>query len=120
MKSVAYLPLLIIDSKYVVTREGVCYRTEVAAGLMYMELEDWRNHVLEGSTDGVDENKSQAIIKGWLSDYLAETEVALETIKVGLQSNLDFMANRDKVITLQRRWEQIKATCEGAMEEVGQ
>lgn len=85
---------------------------------MYMKVEDWRNHVLEGSTDGVDEKRSEAIIKGWLFDYIAEAKVALESIRIGLQSNPNFMANREKIITLQRRWEQIRAICEGAVEEV--
>lgn len=87
---------------------------------MYMKVEDWRSYVLEGSTDYVDDSKSEAIIKGWLSDYIKEANVAIEAIEGALQSSPEVMAHRQKATTLLRRWGQIKTTCERALEQVNQ
>ncbi|KAJ5639723.1 uncharacterized protein N7484_007585, partial [Penicillium longicatenatum] len=100
--------------EYQVTPYGVCYRTEVAACLMYMKEEDWRNHVLEGSTDNVDVQKTETIIKGWLHTYAKEADATMSAIKVALESNAVVQIHRQKAETLLRRWEQIKDICERA------
>lgn len=105
---------LIIDSEYQVTPYGVCYRTEVAACLMYMKEEDWRNYVLEGSTDNVDAQKSETIIKGWLHTYASEADATMGAIRVALESNAVVQKHRQKAETLLRRWGQIKDICERA------
>ncbi|KAJ5726381.1 uncharacterized protein N7483_007738 [Penicillium malachiteum] len=97
--------------EYRVTTKGVCYRTEVAACLKYMKGEDWRNHVLEGSIDGVDEKKSMEIIKGWLDVYTSEADATTRAIKMALASNPVVQAHREKVEVILRRWKQIKQIC---------
>lgn len=95
--------------------QGVCYRTEVAAALVYMSEEDWRNHVLEGSTKGLDEAKSETIIKGWIRTYAAEADAAMVSIREAMQSHAVMRAHRQKAETLLRRWSQIKSICESAL-----
>ncbi|KAJ5296674.1 Complex I intermediate-associated protein 30 [Penicillium atrosanguineum] len=99
---------------YQVTWQGVCYRTEVAACLKYMKEEDWRNHVLEGSTEGVDENLSENIIKGWLQTYCTEADAAVNALRAAMESDAVVQANHQKAETLLRRWAQIKGVCESA------
>ncbi|KAJ5910153.1 hypothetical protein N7504_004796 [Penicillium tannophilum] len=100
--------------EYQVTPYGVCYRTEVAACLMYMKEEDWRNYVLEGSTDNVDAQKSETIIKDWLHTYASEADATMGAIRVALESNAVVQKHRQKAETLLRRWGQIKDICERA------
>ncbi|KAJ5798104.1 uncharacterized protein N7503_007400 [Penicillium pulvis] len=100
--------------EYQVTPYGVCYRTEVAACLMYMKEEDWRNFVLEGSTENVDAQKSETIIKGWLHTYASEADATMGAIRVALESNEVVRKHRQKAETLLRRWGQIKDICERA------
>lgn len=99
---------------YQVTSQGVCYRTEVAACLKYMKEENWRNHVLEGSTEGVDEKLSGDIIKGWLQTYCMEAEAAVDALRAAMESDAVVQAHRQKGETLLRRWAQIKEVCESA------
>ncbi|KAJ6117567.1 hypothetical protein N7512_007292 [Penicillium capsulatum] len=89
--------------KYVVNSEGVCYRTEVVAALMYMNVEDWRNHVLEGSTQGVDEQRKKG---------------TLDAMEAAMESNPDFRANPQKINTLLKRWAEIEAMCVMAKDNV--
>lgn len=105
---------LIYTSNYQVTSQGVCYRTEVAACLKYMKEEDWRNHVLEGSSEGVDEKQSEAIIKGWLGTYRAEADAAISTLRAAMESDAGVKVHREKAEMLLRRWTQIKKICESA------
>ena len=105
--------LLSIHSNYSVNSEGVCYRTEIAACLMYMEEEDWRNH-LEGSTEGVDEKKSEAIIRGWLKTYVDEGEATINELRGAMESGALPKTHHEKAETLLRRWKQIQSICESA------
>ncbi|KAJ5397116.1 hypothetical protein N7509_005229 [Penicillium cosmopolitanum] len=98
---------------YSVNSEGVCYRTEIAACLMYMEEEDWRNH-LEGSTEGVDEKKSEDIIKGWLRTYAAEADATMSALRKAMESGGVPETHHGKAEYLLRRWKQIKSICESA------
>lgn len=84
-----------------------------------MNEEDWRNHVLEGSTKGVDEKQSGAIIKGWLEIYRAEADAALKTLRAAMESDAEVKTHQEKAETLLRRWAQIKRICESAAESVG-
>ncbi|KAJ5613545.1 hypothetical protein N7528_007199 [Penicillium herquei] len=104
--------------EYRVTSKGVCYRTEVAACLKYMKDEDWRNHILEGSIDGVDEQKSAEIIKEWLDIYALEADATTRAIKMALASNPVAQAHPEKVEILLRRWEQIKQICDSAAKAI--
>lgn len=79
-----------------------------------MKEEDWRNHVLEGSTQGVDEKQSEAIIKGWLETYRAEADAAMNTLRAAMESDAGVKTHRPKAEMLLRRWAQIKKICESA------
>lgn len=83
-----------------------------------MNEEDWRNHVLEGSTEGVDEKKSEAIIKGWIRTYAAEADATMKSLQSAMQSNAVVQAHRQKAETLLRRWAQIKEICESALQAI--
>jgi myo-inositol catabolism protein IolC len=83
-----------------------------------MNEEDWRNHVLEGSTEGVDEKKSETIIKGWIQTYAAEADATMESLRSAMQSNAVVKAHRQKAETLLRRWDQIKEICESALKAI--
>ncbi|KAJ5116414.1 hypothetical protein N7456_000762 [Penicillium angulare] len=100
--------------EYRVTRQGVCYRTEVAACLKYMDYKDWTNHILKGSTKGLDENKSEGIIKGWLGAYVSEADITMTAIRAALESNGVIQSHHEKAEVLLSRWAQIKDICECA------
>ena len=80
-----------------------------------MKEEDWRNHVLEGSTEGVDEKKSETIIKGWIRSYAAEADATMSALRTAMESNAVVQAHRQKAEMLLRRWAQIKEICESAL-----
>ncbi|KAJ5114689.1 hypothetical protein NUU61_000448 [Penicillium alfredii] len=103
---------------YQVTLHGACYRTEVAACLKYMNEEDWRNHVLEGSSQGLDENKSEATIKDWIQNYAMEAEMAIATLQAAMETNTVVREHRSKAEMLLRRWQQIKDLCGHAAQAV--
>ena len=79
-----------------------------------MKIEDWRNHVLEGSMKGVDEKMSQTIIKKWLHAYSLEADAAMSAIREALASNPVFQVHQQKAESLLQRWAQIRKTCEKA------
>ena len=83
-----------------------------------MKEEDWRNHVLEGSTEGVDERQSEAIIKGWLQTYATEADATINAILAAMESNVVVRAHRQKAETLLRRWKQIQNICERASKAI--
>lgn len=86
----------------------------MAACLKYMKEEDWRNHVVEGSTEGVDEKQSEAIIKEWIQTYRAEAETAMNALQAAMGSDAVVQTHRQKAEMLLRRWTQIKDICESA------
>ncbi|KAL5337573.1 hypothetical protein BJX70DRAFT_389202 [Aspergillus crustosus] len=102
---------------YQITAAGACYRTEIAACIKYLKLEDWRNYVLGYSTIEVDATKSEAVIRGWISTYLKEAGVALIDLK-NLESSTSSREHRGKVQLLLKRWKQIEQLCGIATEAV--
>lgn len=84
-----------------------------------MKEEDWRNHILEGSTKGVDEKQSEAIIKGWLETYRTEADAAMNSLRAAMESDAVIKAHRQKAKALLRRWAQIKDICESAVGTIG-
>ncbi|KAJ5780969.1 hypothetical protein N7457_006129 [Penicillium paradoxum] len=105
-------------SNYQVTSHGPCYRTEIAACLSYMKEEDWRNHVLEGQSQGLDESRSEATIKRWIMTYAAEAEANMTALQKAMELNDTIQEHRSKAEMLLRRWKQIKDLCEHAAEAV--
>ncbi|KAJ5210385.1 hypothetical protein N7472_000524 [Penicillium cf. griseofulvum] len=103
---------------YQVTPHGPCYRTEVAACLTYMKEEDWRNHVLEGQTQGLDESRSEATIKRWILTYAAEADATITALQKAMELNTTVQVHRSKADMLLKRWRQIKDLCENAVKTV--
>lgn len=83
-----------------------------------MKEEDWRNHVLEGQSKGLDEALSEATIKGWISTYAAEAEAGISALETAIEVNPTVQEHRTKAETLLKRWKQIKNICEHAAETV--
>lgn len=107
-----------VARNYQVTPHGPCYRTETAACLSYMKEEDWRNHVLEGQSQGLDESLSEATIKRWILTYAAEAEAGISAINKAIEVNPTVQEHLPKAELLLRRWKQIKDLCEHAAETV--
>ncbi|RAK92629.1 SET domain-containing protein, partial [Aspergillus costaricaensis CBS 115574] len=100
---------------YQLTSEGVCYRTEIAAGLTYMPLRLWQDYVLGYSTDGVDEKMSAAVIRGWIGVYIKEADEAMARLE-----DLYIAQTEDQGVVrmLLKRWRQIRALCEEAIDRM--
>ena len=80
---------------------------------MYMNENDWTNH-LEGSTEGVDEKKSEAIIQRWLKTYATEADATMIALQKAMDSGAVAEIHHGKAEALLRRWKQIKIICESA------
>ncbi|RLM01738.1 hypothetical protein CFD26_103576 [Aspergillus turcosus] len=102
---------------YEVTATGACYRTEIAACLKYMTRRDWRNYALGYSTKGCDTQKSNATIQEWIRAYAKEADTTIAALEALGSRDIDQKCN-GKVSTLLRRWKQIKALCDKALEAV--
>ncbi|GLA33708.1 hypothetical protein AnigIFM63309_000542 [Aspergillus niger] len=100
---------------YQLTSDGVCYRTEIAAGLTYMPLRLWQDYVLGYSTEGVDEKMSAAVIRGWIGVYIKEADVAIARLE-----DLYIAQTEDQGVVrmLLKRWRQIRGLCEEAVDRV--
>jgi hypothetical protein len=83
-----------------------------------MKEEDWRNHVLEGQSRGLDESLSEATIKRWILTYAAEADVGITTLQKALEANTTVQEHRPKAEMLLKRWKQIKELCEHAAETI--
>ncbi|KAJ5624579.1 hypothetical protein N7510_000888 [Penicillium lagena] len=103
---------------YHVTRQGVCYRTEVAACLTYMNEEDWQNHVLEGSSQGLDEATSEDTIKIWIRAYRNEADTSMAALRTVIDGSPELREHRQKLEMLLRRWVQIWDLCDRALKAV--
>ncbi|KAL4939048.1 hypothetical protein BDV06DRAFT_42441 [Aspergillus oleicola] len=102
---------------YQITTAGVCYRTEIAACMKYMPFQDWQNYVLGYSTRGVDEKRSENVIRGWIRKYIQEADLTIEDL-VNLESSEIGRGHKGKVQMLLRRWKQVKGLCTIALENV--
>ncbi|KAL4894164.1 SET domain-containing protein [Aspergillus ambiguus] len=102
---------------YQVTVEGACYRTEIAACIKYMALDDWRNYALGYSAKGVDADKTTAIIKEWIAAYANEAHTTTSLLKNAASGEQD-PKNQEKLAWLLRRWRQIEDLCKTATEAV--
>ncbi|OOF98585.1 hypothetical protein ASPCADRAFT_394010 [Aspergillus carbonarius ITEM 5010] len=103
------------DGNYQLTADGVCYRTEVAAGLTYMRLQEWQDYVLGYSTQGVDKKKSEAVIRRWIHTYLKEADATIDRLE---DLNPDKPEHQGMVRMLLKRWWQIRILCDTAMQAV--
>lgn len=83
-----------------------------------MTLSDWQNYVLGYSTKGVDEKKSEAIIREWIGIYAKEASAAIATLKDMEPSDGADQTHGEKLGTLLKRWRQIEGLCQQALEAV--
>jgi hypothetical protein len=83
-----------------------------------MKEEDWRNHVLEGQSQGLDESRSMATIKRWILTYAAEADATITALQKAMELNTTVQAHRSKTDMLLRRWGQIKNLCDHAAKTV--
>ncbi|PLB52374.1 SET domain-containing protein [Aspergillus steynii IBT 23096] len=102
---------------YQLTAEGVCYRTEIAACIKYMAVEDWRNYTLGYSTKNFDAAKSEAIIREWIKTYANEADTVIASLEKAGSQEADLKGS-DKVKALLKRWTQIKTLCDQALQTV--
>ena len=95
----------------------MCYRTEIAACIKYMAVEDWRNYTLGYSTKNFDATKSEAIIREWIKTYANEADMVIASLEKAGSQEADLKGS-DKVKALLKRWTQIKTLCGQALQAV--
>ncbi|THC98029.1 hypothetical protein EYZ11_002455 [Aspergillus tanneri] len=100
---------------YQLTASGVCYRTEVAACIKYMALGDWRSYVLGYSTKGVDADKTNEIIQGWIKTYSNEANTTITSLEKIRSSKVE-RKDQEKIDSLLKRWSQIEELCDQAQQ----
>ncbi|KAL2853907.1 hypothetical protein BJY01DRAFT_232081 [Aspergillus pseudoustus] len=102
---------------YQVTATGVCYRTEIAACIKYMSLEDWQNYALGYSTRGVDAEKSAKVIREWIGTYIEEASANIDELEKRGYGNIG-QKHEERSRMLLKRWVQVKDLCLKALDEV--
>lgn len=83
-----------------------------------MKEKDWRNHVLEGQSEGLDESRSEATIKRWIQTYAAEADATITALQKTMELDTTVQAHRSKAEMLLRRLKQIKELCDHAAKTV--
>lgn len=83
-----------------------------------MTHSDWQNYVLGHSTKGVDEKKSETIIREWIGIYAKEASTAIATLKDMKSSDGADQTHGGKLGILLKRWRQIEELCQQALEVV--
>lgn len=83
-----------------------------------MTHSDWQNYILGHSTKGVDEKKSETIIREWIGIYAKEASAAIATLKDMESSDGADQTHGGKLRILLKRWRQIKVLCQQALEAV--
>lgn len=97
--------------KYVLDKETVCYRTQVALRLLCLPLKDWRRF-LNGHDDGKDQSAVDQLLLKILRPYsktVEETIKSLAVLDCGLASQRE---------TLSRRWRQIHLILRSAIARI--
>jgi hypothetical protein len=102
------------DRKYVLDKETVCYRTQIALRAMILPVRQWHRFV-EGVDDG---EKDQANVDARLVDLLEALAQEARDHLVALKSF--FTANEGPYNVLKRRWNQILGIIEGALRRLEQ
>ncbi|PGG97312.1 hypothetical protein AJ79_09243 [Helicocarpus griseus UAMH5409] len=98
---------------YQITASGPCYRTEVVACMKYMNSDDWRSYILGYQPACFDQKKTNAIIAGWIREYIHEAEVAISRL-TALQGSREFRGER-RIEVIVTRWKQIAELCKQAL-----
>ncbi|KAK2808168.1 hypothetical protein FQN50_004909 [Emmonsiellopsis sp. PD_5] len=103
---------------YQITASGPCFRTEVAACMKYMTPDDWNRHILGDQPASFDQRKTNAIIAGWIGEYVHEAEVALQKL-TALQGNRKYRGEK-RLGMIVMRWRQIVGLCGEAVRALGE
>lgn len=69
------------------------------------------------SDEGVDTQKTAEIISDWISAYLKECEMSIESLEANIAAGQDEHRNA-RVSMILNRWKQIKSLCECALNAV--
>ncbi|KJF60315.1 uncharacterized protein CIMG_00433 [Coccidioides immitis RS] len=101
---------------YQVTRAGPCFRTEVAASLTYMSVDDWSLYVGGTIPSSFDSEKTDRIVASWIRKYRDEADLAIARVEGMVRSGIYETANRLKSIIL--RWKQIRELCSVALDSL--
>ncbi|KAL4797910.1 ribosomal N-lysine methyltransferase [Aspergillus venezuelensis] len=98
---------------YELTASGVNTSVIAAASIQYMNRQQWRDYVNNGSEEGFDGEKTAGVIRGWFEAYLRECKAALDSIE-GLSKCTITDSDKEKLESILARWRQIRQLCEGA------
>ncbi|KAL2075934.1 hypothetical protein VTL71DRAFT_877 [Oculimacula yallundae] len=97
---------------YVLDRETVCHRTQVALRLVFLPVGKWRRFI-SGSDEGEkDQAKVDQVLLKLLTKYQADTVKKLRLVSILEEGTAD---QRD---TLSRRWQQIGLLLQAAIDRI--
>ncbi len=100
--------------KYVLDRKEVCYRTQVALRILVVPARKWERFV-DGIEDGEKEQGAvDKVLLKVLMEFQGNVGGKIEAVE-GLGGGVGTASQRD---TLRRRWAQIKALIQAAIERI--
>ena len=98
--------------KYVLDKEMVCHRTQIALRMLILPLGKW-NRFVNGNDDGEkDQPAIDEYLKGILDEYRQDVNDKLEEVKA-LDGGMKCQRE-----TLRRRWEQIDLLLQNALDRI--
>ncbi|KAL4968340.1 ribosomal N-lysine methyltransferase [Aspergillus stella-maris] len=101
---------------YELTASGVNNSVIAAASIKYMNRQQWRDYVNDGSGMGFDGEKTASVIRGWVEAYLKECKAALDALR-GLSKGAITCSDKEKLGLILARWRQIQQLCEAAIND---
>jgi hypothetical protein len=114
-----YTSETISNRNFEITVSGADTNTVAAAGLKYMDRQDWLVYVAGASEKGLDKRKTADIINGWIAKYLRECEVTIDCLSEGTKTgSTESEAEKEKLDSILARWKQIQQLCETAVNAV--
>jgi hypothetical protein len=100
--------------KYVLDRNDVCYRTQVALRILVLPARKWE-HFADGMEDGVKEQGAvNKVLKKVLREFELEAKEKIEELE-GLKDEAEMEYQRDM---LRRRWSQIEGLIQTALDRI--
>ncbi|OWP06732.1 SET domain-containing protein [Marssonina coronariae] len=97
---------------YMLDRETVCYRTQVALRLACVPIEEWRRYVRVADGGEKDQAKVDELLLEVLKKYLSDVAQKIKLV----DSLTDGTANQ--IDTLSRRWKQIDVLLQSAIDRI--
>lgn len=96
--------------RYILDKETVCHRTQVALRLLCLSVKKWQQFV-DGLDDGeYDQSAVDTLLAEILESYLDDVEETITSLKM-LDSGLS-----SQRVALRRRWRQIRLLLENTIE----